>query len=152
MAVPVLRGDLVSQLRQGAGLTQLQLAVALGVAAKTRISRWELGAEQPQTRYLPGLSKALGVPALHLLDVDPADPPLAAWRASRGLTVADMVEATGLPHTSYLRLEQGELQSAPPDRVVKALASALRLSASTVRAAVERSRSDHAAAALAASR
>ena len=151
MAVPALRGGQVAVLRRAARLTQADVASRLDVA-QSRISAWESGLEQPQARHLKALAAALRVDAVELLEVDPTDPPLAALRAAAGLTVADVVEATGLPHTTYLQREQGQVQAELPARAVEVLAHALGVPSSQVRAAVARSRSDERAEQLLAAR
>ena len=53
-------GDLIRRLRREQGLTQLQLASALGVTDKA-VSKWERGLGCPDISFLPRLSQILGV-------------------------------------------------------------------------------------------
>ena len=53
-------------LRSDAGMTQVELAVAMGVG-QGRISEWERGAHVPSARSIDRLAVALGVPAADVL-------------------------------------------------------------------------------------
>lgn len=53
-------GELIRMLRRGLGLTQLQLAVRIGVSDKA-VSKWERGLGCPDVGLLPELAAALGV-------------------------------------------------------------------------------------------
>ena len=54
-------GTLIRALREERGLTQRQLADALGVTDKA-VSKWERGGGCPDIELLPGLSERLGTP------------------------------------------------------------------------------------------
>ena len=60
-------GTLIRALREERGLTQRQLADALGVTGKA-VSKWERGGGCPDVELLPGLSERLGTPVETLLD------------------------------------------------------------------------------------
>lgn len=60
-------GTLIRALRKERGLTQRQLADALGVTDKA-VSKWERGGGCPDIELLPGLSERLGTPVETLLD------------------------------------------------------------------------------------
>ena len=60
-------GTLIRALREERGLTQRQLADALGVTDKA-VSKWERGGGCPDIELLPGLSERLGTPVETLLD------------------------------------------------------------------------------------
>ena len=47
--------------RDQAGITQMQLAMALGVQ-QTAVSRWELGSSDPTARRAQRIEEVLGVP------------------------------------------------------------------------------------------
>ena len=56
----------LAALRADAGMTQVELAVAVGVG-QGRISEWERGAHVPSARSIDRLAGALGVPASDVL-------------------------------------------------------------------------------------
>ncbi|MGY1634918.1 helix-turn-helix domain-containing protein [Geodermatophilus sp. SYSU D01186] len=143
MARPLLRGDRLQAARAAKGLTREELATELELSSPTRIRVWEAGLERPRPRYVPRLAAALGVDPLHLLDVDPDDPPLAALRLAAGLATNE-VTAPGMSVMTYVRLEDGRPGTEPTADVVAAVAGVLRVDANRVRAAIRRSRNDHA--------
>jgi transcriptional regulator with XRE-family HTH domain len=65
------------ELRQQAGLTQTELAAAVGVAV-SNIAFWELKGTPPRGEVLPALAKALGVSVDAILGVTPPKPKPAA--------------------------------------------------------------------------
>jgi transcriptional regulator with XRE-family HTH domain len=65
------------ELRQKAGLTQTELAAAVGVAV-SNIAFWELKGTPPRGEVLPALAKALGVTVDAILGVAPPRPKAAA--------------------------------------------------------------------------
>ena len=144
MARPLLRGDRLQAAREAAGLTRDDLAERLQLSSPARLRVWELGLERPRPRFVPQLAAALGVEPLHLLNVDPHDPPLAALRLAAGLATNEM-GAKGVSVMTYVRLEDGRPGTEPSADVVHAVAGLLRVDAARVHAAIRRSRSDHAA-------
>ena len=56
----------IRQLRQARGLTQEQVARALGVSAPA-VSKWETGASLPEVTLLPALARLLGTDLNELL-------------------------------------------------------------------------------------
>ncbi len=144
MARPLLRGDRLQAAREAVGLTREELATKLELSSPARIRVWESGLERPRPRFIPRLAAALGVDPLHLLDVDPVDPPLAALRLAAGRATNE-VTAPGLSVMTYVRLEDGRPGADPPVRLITAIAEALGVDVPRVEAAVRRSRSDHAA-------
>src|SRR3954452_15793716 len=126
------------------GLTREELATRLELSSPARIRVWETGLERPRPRFVPRLAAALGVDPLHLLDVDPTDPPLAALRLAAGLATNE-VTAPGLSVMTYVRLEDGRPGSEPTAKVIAAIADVPGGDGRRVEAAVRRSRSDHAA-------
>ena len=62
-----------SELRQAAGLTQMQLAEKVGVHHSS-IAYWELSGTPPRGEVLPNLSEAMGVSIDVLLGVTPPKP------------------------------------------------------------------------------
>lgn len=62
-------GSLIRALRTERGMTQLELARALGVTDRA-VSKWERGLGCPEVSLLSGLSRLLGVPLERLLEGD----------------------------------------------------------------------------------
>jgi hypothetical protein len=108
---------------------------------------WESGIEHPRPRFVPKLATVLGVEPLHLLDVDPDDPPLAALRVAAGLATNEM-NAPGMSVMTYVRLEDGRPGPEPTATVIAAIAAILRTDEVLIQSAIRRSRSDHAAEAF----
>lgn len=136
-----LRGDRVAELRKAVGLLQTDLAEQLGTRDR-RVSEWERGEQQPHPRHLVAIAQALAVEPLSLLDVDQQDPPVLALRLAAGLTLQELSEASGVPQTSYLRLETGVSRGQAPDAVLQALAAALGVPREQLHRAVVRSRAE----------
>ena len=63
----------LKELRKGAGLTQMDVAVRLGTTP-AKVSAWEVGRVVPPTRVLAELAKTLGVDADALLEAIEATP------------------------------------------------------------------------------
>ena len=61
-------GKKIRQLRLRAGLTQEQLASALGLGPQS-VSKWETGAAMPDITLLPGLAETFGVTIDDLFDM-----------------------------------------------------------------------------------
>ncbi|WP_116451483.1 helix-turn-helix domain-containing protein [Blastococcus litoris] len=144
MARPLLRGDRLQAAREAMGLSREELATKLELSSPVRVRVWETGLERPRPRFVPRLAVALGVNPLYLLDVDPDDPPLAALRLAAGLATNE-VTGPGLSVMTYVRLEDGRPGADPSAKVIAAISQALGVDISRVKAAVRRSRSDHAA-------
>lgn len=138
MSVARLRGDRVTQLRRAAGKRQVDLASLLGTREQ-RVGEWERGTQQPRPRQLVALARELRVPPLHLLDVDADDPPLQALRLAAGLTLQEMAAASGIPFSTYRRLEVGALRRAPSPHTLRLLSEALHITPERIAAAVARS-------------
>ena len=77
------------------------------------------------------------------MDVDPDDPPLLALRLAAGLTLTEVADASGVPYSTYRRLEGGLLRGEPAAPVVKALAPVFQVALSKLRQAMQRSQMDH---------
>ena len=120
--------------RVRAGLTQAELARAVGVAGGERVSRWELGTSSPSTAMRARLAKALSLDLEELLPQrGPAD--LRRLRAEAGLTLAELAERGGLSKGTIKRWEAGSglPVRAPLDNV----AAALDVTVDTLRHAIE---------------
>ena len=85
------------------------------------------------------LARELQVPPLQLLDVDADDPPLEALRLAVGLTLQELAEVSGVPFSTYRRLEVGAVRGAPSRQTVETLAAALQVSSERIAAALARS-------------
>lgn len=140
MAGARLRGDLITQLRRAAGQRQVDIAARLGTREQ-RIGEWERGEQQPHPRQIVALARELQVPPLHLLDVDPDDPPLQALRLAAGLTLQQVAAASGVAFSTYRRLEGGGVRSSPSSQMLRALSAALQVAPDRVVAALARSAS-----------
>ena len=137
-----MRGDRVAELRKAAGWLQADLAAQLGTRDR-RVGEWERGEQQPQPRFVAKLAAAFQVDPLQLLDVDPDDPPLLALRLVAGLTLTEVADASGVPYSTYRRLEGGLVRGAPSASVVMALAAAFQVPVAKLRRALQRSQMDH---------
>ena len=85
-AAPAINGPALRDAREAAGLTQADLARAIGVVGGERISMWERGLARPRNpRLLHAAAAAVGVPATFLLEAS-ADGPTMRWlRFAAGL-------------------------------------------------------------------
>lgn len=140
MAQARFRGDRLAKARRQNGLSQSQLAEAIGTAGRERISQWERGLEQPQPKLLRAVADVLGVDPLDLMDVTRDARTLRDLRLAAGLSLRDARTAADLPYTTYYRLENGVGASPPSKKVLSQVARALGLPVSTVETAIERSR------------
>lgn len=50
----------LKRLRKKAGLTQVELAMALGSKSTGLVSMWETGQRSPRSKYLPKIAEVLG--------------------------------------------------------------------------------------------
>ena len=141
MALPRFRGDRLLAAREAAGLSREDLTIALDLSTPFRIRQWELGIERPRPRFVPPLAAALSIAPLQLLDVDPDDPPLAALRIAAGLTT-EQLNAPGMSGMTFMRLENGRLNTALPVARITLIAAALGVKPEQVEAAIRRSRAD----------
>lgn len=80
-------GELIAQCRKDLGLTQQQLADAVGVTYKA-ISRWETGRGFPDAAYLQPLSRALGISITEIVNGELTHPETAARQADDALLAA----------------------------------------------------------------
>lgn len=139
MGLPRFRGDHLLAAREAAGLSRDDLTLALELSSPLRIRLWELHYEAPQPRFVPLLAAAVDVDPLHLLEVDPDDPPLVALRLAAGLTIEQM-GAPGMSVMTYQRLEAGRRGVGSSDHVVTTIATAFDVDRQRVEAAIRRSR------------
>lgn len=111
--------------RERAELTQHQLAHLVGVAGGERISRWELGLDEPRPETLARVARALDVPAMDLLLADAGRRDLRALRYSTGLSVRDVSVAAHVSTRTYSRWELGAWKRPPSDTDQCAIAGIL---------------------------
>lgn len=111
--------------REAAGLTQHQLARAVGVAGGERISAWEHGRSRPRTPdLLRRVAEALGVSPQDLLVT--SDVPSLRWmRFAAGLGVAEAAAAAHVSVDTFKRWEAVGVRRAVAPTVVESLASVL---------------------------
>ncbi len=93
-------GQRLVELRQAAGLTQMQLAERLGVH-HSNIAFWELSGTAPRGQVLPQMAQALGVSVDVLLGVTPPKP---KRQAAKGRLQQVFESAAKLP-----RRQQGKI-------------------------------------------
>ena len=67
-------GQRIVAARREAGLTQTQLAAAVGVREDT-VASWEAGRRQPRVVHVRALARALGITAGRLVDDEPTGVP-----------------------------------------------------------------------------
>jgi transcriptional regulator with XRE-family HTH domain len=126
--------------RLRAGLTQAELARAVGVAGGERVSRWELGTSAPSIAMRARLAKALGLDLEELLPAR-GRRDLRRLRGEAGLTVAELAAQGGVSTGTIKRWEAGSgLRVRAP---LENLAAALGVSVATLREAIEFSATDH---------
>ena len=89
------------ELRQQAGLTQTELAAAVGVAV-SNIAFWELKGTPPRGEVLPALAKALGVSVDAILGVAPT----RAKPAAKGRLQLAFDSAAKLPRRQQAKVAE----------------------------------------------
>lgn len=80
-------GELIAESRKALGLTQKQLADAIGVTDKA-ISRWETGRGFPDAAYLQPLAQTLGLSVTEIVNGELTQPEIAAKQADDALLSA----------------------------------------------------------------
>lgn len=90
------------ELRQAAGLTQIQLAQKVGVH-NSNIAFWELSGTPPRGEVLPKLAAALGVSIDALLGVQPPKP---KRQAAKGRLQRVFEEASRLPRRQQEKIAE----------------------------------------------
>jgi transcriptional regulator with XRE-family HTH domain len=98
---PVL-GKHLAELRQAAGLTQMQLADKLGVH-HSNIAFWELTGTPPRGEVLPQMARALGVSVDELLGAAPVKPRV---QAPAGKLQMIFARAAKLPRRQQAKLAE----------------------------------------------
>lgn len=101
---PPKQGAHLAALRRAAGLTQAELADAIGVP-QTNIAFWEFSDKPPRSDVLPKLAEVLGVSVEALLS--PATPPPAYnKRGPKGRLLRAFEAASSLPKRQQQLVEQ----------------------------------------------
>jgi transcriptional regulator with XRE-family HTH domain len=98
------QGAHLAALRRAAGLTQAELADAIGVP-QTNIAFWEFSDKPPRSDVLPRLATALGVTVEALL-APSATPPQARTRGPKGRLLKAFEAASSLPKREQFLVEQ----------------------------------------------
>ncbi|WP_071606626.1 helix-turn-helix domain-containing protein [Luteipulveratus halotolerans] len=136
---PAFRPDALRAAREGAGLTQHQLAHLIGVAGGERVSRWELGTSTPRAAMVGRLARALDVRISDLLAADDR-PDLRRLRLEAGYGSREAARRAHVAPATYLRWEAGAFRSMPSERVRRHLAGVLGVSMDVLRDALDESR------------
>jgi transcriptional regulator with XRE-family HTH domain len=115
----------IRELRVRAGLSQTELADKIHVSQMT-VSNWETKKIIPNKDQEAALKKVLGLGAEE--DESPNASPIAAWvnkvRVSKGLSVPELAERSGLTPPAIYRIESGgtrNLRSSTRQKLEKAL-------------------------------
>lgn len=82
----VFRAQRLRAARLAAGLSQVQLATAIGTT-RHEVGRWERGEFVPRPQMIPAVAAVVGLDPLELLDVDPVAPRLEDLRLASGLSL-----------------------------------------------------------------
>lgn len=123
--------------RQRAGLTQGQVARALGLAGGETVSVWERGAFEPNTAaLLHRLAGVLAVSVPELLRRDDGKIDLRYLRLVAGLESADVADRLHVAVSTYRRWERGAWTRTPGDAVIAGLADAFGVSRDVVTGAL----------------
>lgn len=101
-----LRGDVLANARAAAGLSQRALASAIGLVDEDRVGLWERGEARPHARLVPLIARQLRIEPQTLLTAPSNVPDLMRLRVAAGLSLQEMASRTGLPLSSYHRLEK----------------------------------------------
>lgn len=122
--------------RRARGLTQAELARALGVSGKERISSWENETSGPQVGQIPQLARILEVSPDTLLVGDPHNR-LRELRWAAGLSVGEVAERLHVNRNTYQRWETRTRAFPEQPQLFQRLATVLQVSERELRAAVD---------------
>lgn len=132
---PRVDGAALRRARIARGMTQTELAKALGVAGAARISSWEHETNQPQVSQLPALATVLGV-SPDLLVVTERVNPLRELRWLAGLSLGELADRLHVSRNNYQRWEAGERPFPDHPKLFMQLSSVLGVPEAVVRDAV----------------
>lgn len=127
------RHERLRQLREAAGLTQMEAAAQIGVGFRT-YNRWESGSGYPSVTALPRVAEVLGCDPSDLL---PAPTNLTQLRQTAGLSQAQLARDLGVSRQLVSQWELGATPIASTHH--RALANVFGLSTEAVEAVAERS-------------
>lgn len=130
-AAPALDVEALVAARIRAGLSQNELARAMGLSSGQRMSRWERGDARPRNpQMLHALAAALGVAPRELLV--PMETPDLRWlRFVAGLSVEELAEAAHVSVSTLKRWEARGLRD-PSPAIVSTLSRLLYVNANNV--------------------
>ncbi len=97
------QGAHLAELRQAAGLTQAEVAAALGVPQQN-VAFWEFATKPPRSDVLPQLAKALGVTVEAILS--PGASRVAQRRGPKGKLLEAFEAAASLPKGQQEKLRE----------------------------------------------
>ena len=126
--------------REEAGLTQSQLARRIGVAGGERVSRWELGADQPRPELLVKMAEVLDVRPRELIRFESSVPDLRALRLAAGLDAYEVATAIHMSLPTYRKWEQGRWRRLPAKGAIDALARTFKVPPAEVTRALNAAR------------
>jgi len=113
-SAPAFSPARLAQARRAAGLSNAQLAEAVGVR-RQEVVRWQslTTPRTPRPQLQLQLARALGVDVADLVEQTAVS--LATLRRARGLTQADLAEQSGLPRSTIQALETGKIATLRPE-------------------------------------
>lgn len=124
------RGDVLANARAAAGLSQRALAAAIDLVDEDRVGLWERGEARPHARLIPLIARQLQLEPLTLVAGPSGTPDLIRLRVAAGLSLQEMAERSGLPLSSYHRLEKrGAPQGGLHPDTARAIADAMNVAA-----------------------
>lgn len=130
----------IRRARESAGLTQHQLAHAIGMAGGERISKWELGTATPRLEILARLAHALGVDIETLLTPGSKLTGMASLRANRALSVSEAARLCHVSVATYERWEKGQTVQGPAGGSLSLLAQVMHVTEAEAETALQQSR------------
>lgn len=106
-----IRRERLRHLRRKRGMTQSQLATALG-CSRAAVSTWETTGRLPRPDRLQLLANVLGVPVAELVD-DGDALSLVSLRLAAGMLAKDVARVLKVSSSTYCHVERGR-QKVPP--------------------------------------
>lgn len=127
--------------RRKAGLTQGQVATALGLAGGEAVSVWERGAFEPSSaRLLHDLADVLQASVPELLRRDRGQIDLRYLRLVAGLESAEVADLLHVAVSTYRRWERGAWTRMPSEAIIAGLSAAFGVRPHVVTEALRHSR------------
>ncbi len=122
--------------RVAAGLSQAQLARALGLAGGEAVYTWERGIHRPRPALLARAAGVLGVAVAELLVAGEGPVDLRRLRLLAGRSVAELADAVGVSPGTYRQWEAGRIRRPPNRACVEALSRACGVSVEALAEAI----------------